>query len=49
MGIYFKIFKYLFAGVLISLLVYMILSNVTVHIEIDEPTWLPPCSPGCPS
>ena len=44
MVIYFKILKYLFAGVLIGILLYLILSNITVTVEIDPnmPTF-PPC------
>lgn len=49
MVIYLKVLKYLFAGTLIGILLYLILSNVTVTVEIDEPTYQPPCSPGCPS
>jgi len=40
--VYFKILKYLFAGIMIGALVYLIVSNITVTVEFDEPVW-PPC------
>ena len=55
MVVYFKILKYLVGGLLIGLLLYMILSNLTVTVQIDAPTYQP-CPPyindkmiSCPS
>ena len=41
----FKALKYLFAGFIIGILLYMILSNITVTVEIDPNT---PTYPPCP-